>query len=190
MKTSRAFSLVELLVVIVIIAILAIVSLPALAGIGASTKLNSGGQVIGDLVVLARQEASAKNRDVEVRFVRIDNSGSPRAVQLWIANDSGTVLSPLSRLQVLPDAVILSTNGVLSPLIAGPLAIKGTANFGSYGSCAYSAFRLRAGGKLETSVGTNNFLTLHMEYDREVPPQNFHTIRVNPVTGRVTTHRR
>lgn len=189
MRSRRAFSLIELLIVIAIISVLTVITLVSATGLAPAANLSRTGQTVGDLLVLGRQEASARNRDVFVRLIQIDSASGPRAIQLWIADSTGTNVQPLNQLLPFRDNVILSTNAALSPLLTTDPALAGTGTFGAYGVKSYQAFRIRAGGKLDTSISTNNFLTLQLDGAKGTPPQNFYTLRVNPVTGRVTTHR-
>ena len=174
--------------VIAIIAVLSVFTLVAVGSVGSAANLSRAGQTFGDMVALARQEASTRNRDVHVRLIELDPVGSLRAAQLWIAEESGTC-RPHGQILKFPDGIILSSNSTLSPLISAESLLAGTDTFGGYGSRPYHAFRIRAGGKLLSSISTNNFLTLQVEGAPGVPPVNFYSLRVNPVTGRVTTHR-
>lgn len=188
---SSAFSLLELLVVIAIFAILAAVTLPSIGSINQASGINRGGALLGDLIILARQEAAAKNRDIEVRLIDMDDPLWPgyRAIQLWLVDESGTNPSTLGKIQKLPEAIVLASNA-LSPLLTADTNVSGTTNFGALGSRPYKGFRVRAGGSLPSAINTtNNFLTVQLARDPGIPPKNYYTVRVNPVTGRVTIHR-
>ncbi len=189
--SPSAFSLLELLVVIAIFAIMAAVTLPAFSSINQAEGVNRAGQTLGDTVILARQEAVSKNRDIEVRIIDVADPLFPgyRAIQLWINDAAGTNPSPLGKIQRLPDGVIIASNS-LSPLLTADANVSGSTNFGALGKRDYRGFRIRANGALPQSVTpTNNFLTVQLAKDTGEPPGNFYAIRVNPVTGRVTTHR-
>lgn len=198
MKTSRApstpvsaFSLIELLVVIAIIAIMAALTLPAISNISQAAGISRGGQILGDQIILARQQAAAKNRNVEVRIIDVADAIDPgyRALQLWLVDESGTNKSPIGKVFKLPDGVVIASNS-LSPLLNADTNITGTTNFGALGNRPYKGFRIRANGALPSTVVTNNnFLTVQLARDTDTPPHNYYTIRVNPVTGRVTIHR-
>jgi len=180
----RAFSLIELLVVVAIFALLATLAVPALSSIRGAGNISRGGQTLADLIILARQEASTKNRDVEVRFIDVpgDDPGF-RAAQLWLIAETGP--TRIGRIERLPDRIIISSNMALSPLLGSDNL--GTTNFGAMGVRGYRGFRVRAGGSLDASVTTtNNFLTVHSANDSNIPPENFYAVRVNPITGRVT----
>jgi len=188
---SSAFSLIELLVVVAIIALMTVVTLPSISGVNQAGAINRAGQTLGDLVILARQEAVSKNRDIEVRVIDLADPMYPgyRAIQLWIADEIGASSAPLGKIQKFPEGIVLASN-TLSPLLTSDTSVAGTTNFGALGSRPYKGFRVRASGALPPAIGsTNNFLTVQLARDADIPPKNFYTIRVNPITGRVTVHR-
>lgn len=186
----KAFSLIELLVVIAIFAIMAALAVPAVGSISKGNKINRGGQVLGDQIVLARQEAANKNRDVEVRIINLTNGLDVgyAAVQLYIADDSGANWSPVSRMSRLPEGVLISSNPSLSPLLTN---IGGTiTNPGVTKDCTYGGFRIRSSGVPDTSINTNNnFLTVQSSTEAAGLATNYYTVRINRVTGRLSIHR-
>lgn len=185
----RAFSLVELLVVIAIIGILASVSLPAVGSIQRAGGINRAGQMLNDTLIAARQEASAKNRDVELRVIGVGTPPEYRAFQTWMADDRG-VMNPLGKVLSLPEGSLISSESLLSPLLNANSNLAGTTNFGSLGSRSFAALRIRAGGTPDPAITrTNNFLTVRALTDTATPPINFYTVRLDPSTGRVSIHR-
>jgi uncharacterized protein (TIGR02596 family) len=186
---SSAFSLIELLVVIVIFSIMAVLAVPAFNSVRGAGEVTRGGQVLADQIALARQEAAAKNRDIEVRIVEVGGSDPGyRGVQLWMRGETAT--NQVGRIETMPDRVLISSNPTLSPLLNASTTVSGNANFGSLGNRPYKGFRIRAGGTLDSQITTsNNFLTIQSANVSNSLPANFFAVRVNPVTGRVTTHR-
>jgi uncharacterized protein (TIGR02596 family) len=186
----RAFSLIELLVVVAIFGILAALAVPAFNAVAGAGKINRAGQVVADQLILAVQEATALNRDVEVRFIEFDDEGNlPLALQIWRSDASS--MRPLHRVERLPEGTAISATNALSPLLAA--ASTGRTNFGgSLGERDFRAVRLRAGGSVATAVTTNNnFLTVVALVDAtnaSLPP-NYFALRINPVTGRVSSLR-
>jgi uncharacterized protein (TIGR02596 family) len=194
-SSPPAFSLIELLVVIAIFGIMAAVTLPSIGSVNQASKINRAGSILGDQIILARQEAAAKNRDIEIRIINVTDPMYPgyRAVQLWLVDDSGTNKSPLGKIQRLPEGVIISSNASLSPLLSADSVVGGatnSANFGALGNCKYQGFRIRSSGVPAAEVNTsNNFLTVQSTKETAAPPVNYYTIRVNPISGRITIHR-
>lgn len=189
----KAFSLIELLIVIVIMAIMVALSVPAMNSIAQGSGVNRAGQTVGDMIILGRQEAVAKNRDVEIRFVRVpasqnDGTEGLTALQLWVLTD--TSAKPVSRIGRLPQGVAISSNSMLSPLLGAEGSTAKSTNFGGLGNCSYVSFKIRANGSLSSSVTmSNNFLTVGLVSDTKIPPANHYSIRVNPITGRVSIYR-
>jgi len=184
----KAFSLIELLVVITIFAIMATLTLPAISSINKSGGITRGGQILGDQIVLARQEAANKNRDVEVRIINMTNGLDVgyAGVQLWIADEAGNMTAS-GRMNRMPEGVLVSSDSALSPLITN---ISGTTNFAALGSRSYGGFRIRSSGKPDSSITTNNnFLTVQSARDSNGLGDNFYAVRINPITGRLTIHR-
>jgi uncharacterized protein (TIGR02596 family) len=191
----RAFSLIELLVVVAIFGILAVLAVPAFNSVAGAGKISRAGQLVADQLILAVQEATALNRDVEVRFIEFDDEGNlPLALQIWRSDASSSDASsmrPLHRVERLPEGTAISATNALSPLLAA--ASTGRTNFGgSLGERDFRAVRLRAGGSIATAVTTNNnFLTvvaLGEATNTSLPP-NYFALRINPVTGRVSSLR-
>ena len=124
---TRAFSLVELLVVISVIAIVAGFAVPAVTTMIRGSSLTQGSQNIADQIVLARQLALSRNRSVEVRFYKFadpevpgENPKDPetgffRACQTFEILDNGGVL-PTGGLTRLPVGVIMN-EGKLSTIL-------------------------------------------------------------------------
>lgn len=186
-----AFSLVELLVVIAIISVLAVLAVTAFSDIQRSSGVTGGGNLLADSIALARETAASRNRLVDVRLVaspdptRPDGTGL-NSFQLWIADRDGSTFEPQSKLSHFQSGVEVVDSTSLSPLLDRQ---SGTANFGTAESLAWKGFRIRPDGSLAGAAVGADFLTIRHERDDATPPQNFFAIRVDPVTGRVTTYR-
>lgn len=190
----RAFTLTELLVVVAIIALLTVLAMPAITSVTGGTALTRAGQTVADQFVLARQEATGKNRDVQVRFVWKD--GAPagwRGVQLWAPSANNvTEYRPVSRIAWLPEGTLLSEVDKMSPLLAGATIPETNGVFPGLGTTKYCGFRFRAGGGTDlTFNSSSNFVTVVRDRDASVTtaPANYAVIQVDPVTGRTHSYR-
>jgi uncharacterized protein (TIGR02596 family) len=191
---GRAFTLVELLVVVALIAVLSVLVFPAVTSVAKGTALTRASQVVADQFALARQEATGKNRDVQVRFVWKD--GQPegwRGIQLWAASlNDVTDYRPVARIAWLPDGTLISDVPTMSPLIEGPTIPETNAVFPGRGPTKYCGFRFRAGGGTDLNFNTSsNFVTVVHDHDASVTsaPANYAVVQVDPVNGRVRTYR-
>lgn len=191
MKTPTAFSLLELLVVVAILAILAGLSVPSIVSVLQGRNIEAAGAMFADSVSLARQEASAASRTVELRIYRLPSgTGTWQAFQLW--STRGTNTEPIARMRKLPQGVALWLPG--SPLITNLAAnpsffVSGTTNaaLGS-GALDYISVQFRASGALDGSVSTNNnFITLVSEHQTNASaPANYASVLINPATAKAT----
>ncbi len=162
-RDPSAFSLIELLVVIAIITLLAALVVPAAGSLGASYSLTRQGQILSDQIVLARQMATSRNRDI---VVSLTQSNSNWTVQLWQFDAAGNATISVGRR--IPFAENITVDQSRSPLITNTL-------------------RFRPNGRLAGQLNnSNNFLTLQL---RNGSPSNYFSLQINPVTGRVATFR-
>lgn len=208
-KRAAGFSLLELLTVITIIIVLLGFAVPAIAPILRASSLNSGSSMIMDEFNYVRQLALTKNRDVEVRIYHMGTSEEPsrleyRAFRSFLVNGSSpTDIEAQSPVKYLPRSVILSADPKFSSLLDYTNSVRGCLTHGQEilprmsTPVSYVSFLFRATGGTNLSpinppLG-NWFLTLHLEKaavnaDTGIP-DNYITIQLDPVTGRVRMHR-
>ena len=163
-----AFSLIELLVVIAIIGLLAALLVPAIGSLGSASSLTGQGQILSDQIILARQMATSRNRDIEVRLTQVNSNWS---VQLWQREPAGNVTNAVGRRLAFAENITFDPDR--SPLITNAQSTN-TLLFRPNG---------RLAGQLDNS---NNFFTLR---PRQGNQTNYFTLQINPVTGRVSTYR-
>lgn len=195
---AAGFTLVELLVVMAIIVLVLSLVTPAVNSMLASNNLTQAGQVVADQISSARQLASARNRSAEVRFVKLNAAAGAgyNGVQLWMANDAGT-LAASGRMIPLPGGIVMTEQAALSPLLTtppdttAPLAFSG--QMPPPGSAAatlnYLAVRIAPSGQVQPVPTTANrpklYLTLvNAKYSAAATaPPNYVTMQLNPDTG-------
>ncbi len=213
---TRAFSLIELIIVISVIVIIAAFTIPAMNTVLRGSQLSQGaGMVIGQLNI-ARQQALSRNRQVEVRFYRYADpeipgedvtapaTGKFRAMQLFQIMPSGAAL-PIDKVQTLPGGVMFAysdSKGFSSLLDKGTAAAPKQPKSdptaprlprGVDFNYEYVAFRFLQDGSTDRTPTAQWFLTLVGINEKietaTVPPPNFFTVQVDPVSGVTKTYR-
>jgi len=146
--------------------------------------------LIADQFALARQEATGRNHDVQVRIIWL--ADGCRALQLWVPSVSDiTRFVPLASMKTLPDGIVIATSEEMSPLITHAPIAQTQGEF-SRSTLSYCGFRFRAGGGTDLGFhSTNNFLSVVYAKDGAVsrPPSNYGAVQVDSLTGRVNTFR-
>lgn len=194
---SRAFSLIELVVVISVLAIIAAFSVPAVTSMLQGSSLTQASQLLVDQMNLARQLALSKNTIIEVRFYRYGDPDSPgedvskprdgkfRAMQVFEVLANGAAI-PAGKFEEFPNSILLSANretpdsGISSLLDKGNL--KTPEDFGKKDSYHISLPELPKGIKKQyefvsfrfmpdgsTTLGPTSlwYITMHGINDRQ-----------------------
>jgi uncharacterized protein (TIGR02596 family) len=206
-KFVRAFTLLELLVVIGIIGLVATFAIPAIGTMINGSTLTQASQQLTNQLSAARQYAITKNRSVEVRFLKFGDPETPgesaadastgqfRAVQLMEVLESGVAV-PIDQVRILPRTVIMDSPALSSLLdpsdefgrIAKPPDTKVDPELprGIKRQYQYVSFRFQPDGSTNLAPKTSWFVTLRQLKDKvagKVPPPNFFTLQVDPVSG-------
>ncbi|MDR1304818.1 MAG: Verru_Chthon cassette protein D [Verrucomicrobiales bacterium] len=189
-QRATAFTLVELIVVVAIMVSLLAIGVPAITSGTQRMAMERAGLQVADAVILARENAMAKNRRVEIRFIKTSTRQGARIlriIQPWIAKDDTGAMIPLNRPTRLPDATAISETNTLSPLLNIPNLVNGTMNVLGE-ECSYTAITYLADGTLE---GLNSpqdaFFTIVpvRKITAATAPGNFRSIYVNLATGEI-----
>lgn len=217
LKKTRAFSLIELMVVLGIIGLLLAFAAPNLFSLISSNTLTGEGSLIRNQLTLAQQEAVSKSADVEVRFFRyIDDSSAGteerfRAFQLFQYNLGGELV-PISTFFKIKEPVAIH-EGLSTMLTPGSRAtaedvkygfdsprqgayLAPTGDGGAKVSTEYVAFRFRPDGSTDlpyraTESKDTWYLTLVQGEGalQDPDPDNYVCLQVNPYNGQVTEFR-
>ncbi|MDR0532343.1 MAG: Verru_Chthon cassette protein D [Verrucomicrobiales bacterium] len=189
-----AFTLVELLVVTAVLVIFIAVAIPSFRGISQSNSLGNAGRDLADTLNLGRDEAMARNRKVNIRLIKsagvTGGAARYRAMQVWIAKDDGGEVSALSKVDWLPNGIVISEATALTPILSSTSAQIGTMTVLGE-QCNYVSFVIGANGILDGAVSNaESFLTLVREKDvAAVSPNDFFSVFINPATGGVSVYR-
>lgn len=213
---QRAFSLIELLVVMVIIGIIAMLTMPAFNNLGKAQALTSAGASLLDQLALARQTAVAQNRVVEVRFYKrrenpaqaVDASANPerfRSFRTMIYDENVLNAFAQTTMQDLPARVVLSEEKDYSTLIFAytntvpPRPYLKETLSAAETDVPYQFIRFKPTGGTDLSItgtpeGNRWFLTIKSDNpEKDVPAgrpaNNYFTVLLDPVSGRVRTYR-
>ena len=88
--------------VIAIIGLLMTAAVPALNSVLENGRLTQAATLVVNQFTLARQKASAENKNITLRLIRKDDDDSPYDRIQLVTLDSATNATPVSRLITLP----------------------------------------------------------------------------------------
>ena len=203
---SRAFTLLEMLVVIAIIAIISVFAIPAVASIVNGSRLNQASLTLTGQLSLARQYATTKNRAVEVRFIRCQDPEMPgggagaqdpdqfRAIQLLEVLEGGTTV-PIGKTEFLPQAIVFSSDTRSSLLDGETTSQTSRAPVASTDvelprgikmNYKFVSFRFLPDGATTLAANHNWFVTVLNLNDQSMStrlPANFFITQIDPVNG-------
>ncbi|MCB1094245.1 MAG: Verru_Chthon cassette protein D [Verrucomicrobiae bacterium] len=211
-KQQRGFSMIELLVVMGVIAIILAMAVPAMQSMLAGNKLVQAADDLQSALATMQQEAIKGNEAVEVRFYTFRDLNLPisnpqfRAYQFVkkvtatterdrksSGRNDGFVVIPLSKIERLPEGVIMLNESEYSTLITSQKMIRETRNVRIPDSedGEYYAFHFRPDGSttLPKTGSEQWYVTLVNEADVLANagglPANFVTLQVDAHNGTV-----
>lgn len=203
-KGSRrsGFTLVEMLVVVSISTLLLSLAANVAQDVVVGNQITTAGETVTDELRLARHTAQVRNRVVEVRFYKPtapdamgDNVGV-NSLQTFIYDQDNREAKPVREVRRLPEAVRISEDTSLSPLL-GESRIKTDWKEGDMqislpdAGTDYSVYRIRflPDGSTDLNAQQQWFLTLYGRNDQDHPPANYVTVQVKPARGTVRSFR-
>ncbi len=215
-KSSRAFSLIEMLIVLGVVGLLLAFAAPNLFSLISSSSLTGEGTLLENQLSLAQQQAISKSADVELRFFKLADESAAhteeayRAYQLFQFNTEGDMIPISSFFRIRPPAAIhdkLST--LLQPAsgsrtdtkfgFTSPREGQYEAPVGPGGTkqlAPYVGFRFRPDGSTDLPFRSGNtkdtwYITL-VQGDGALnssQPDNYVCLQVNPYNGQVSQFR-
>ena len=191
-------TLLEMMLVVSIMVILMTFTTPLFTSISESSNLTTAGQILSDQIKLAAQIASSRNQVAEVRLIKLnqtsENTASFRAVQLWMPALSGS-MSPVDKITLLPQGIVISESSNLSPLLTLPRIGKGTLSSGAAKNSTYVAFIVHPSGYFEPAPDDpdKSHLYITLLSSRYIAasstPVNYVTVQISPYTCSTTIYR-
>lgn len=181
-RNSRAFSLIEMLVVVTIIVLLLAFSAPALSRTLMASKLASAGESLFGAISEAQQIAYASNVPVELRFFKVpDTFGTNpayRSYQIFkivqVTEGSGAAATVKESLEAagnlvnMPENVIIVPDDTLSPALSGdglPDTKEGASvGYSGVKTAVYNAWRFMPDGSCrKVGKSSGGFATLEFQ---------------------------
>ncbi len=209
-RCTLPFTLVEMLAVMGVMGSRLAIVAPAATQILRGNGLTQSGELLGDQIVLARQNALTSSRPVQVRFYQLPATStggdvSYSAIQSFRLDEDGQA-RPLTKLETFRQGVIckVDTKHKFSTLLSPPSdaapTVSGKEKLAAYNGqeCNYVGFQFLPNGStdLDPTAATPSggwFVTLvdanRPDTGSDDVPVNYYTVRVEPLDGRVQAFR-
>lgn len=199
-SSSKAFSLIELLIVISVIGILLAIAAPNVFSLLNAHTLTGEGTLLRNKLTLAQQKALSGNADVEFRFFKmadLENAESEsqyRSFQLFMHNSVGEMEPITELLRIKPPVYI---NERMSTLIEGGTASGKyeVTEGGKKVEREYKGFRFKPDGSTDlggrSSAGDTWYVVLVQGTENlgGTLPNNYFVVQLDPYNGRVSEYR-
>ena len=180
----------------VVVALLIGLAVPSISNLQGSARLNDTSDRVIRLFRLARQHATTENRRIEIRFFKFADPDQPGSTVTFrgatLSAPDAEVPNGLSNVYRFPTGIVMSSDANFSSIVN--LGSTGTENdFALEGidSAEYVGVTVRANGSFDGPPSEKYFVTLWQERDAAggIPPKDYITIQVDPVSGGIETFR-
>ena len=206
----RGFTLIELLVVVAVIALVTSAVTPMVFSAMMANRITTAGETLAAQFSYAHQLAVSGNQEVEVRFYQYADASAPGSAPAYralaIVRSSANYTNAAAGANVLgeqlgetlymPSGVVISNSPVMSPPLTRLQAVNDRELLiKKFGAKEYRAFHFYADGSTDLLIQglatRNSYFTVAEDKPSAQGdvPKNFFAVQVEPVTGRVITHR-
>lgn len=195
LRKPAGFTLLEILVVVAIVLIMMTLTLPTINSVITGHRISDTGARLAALIERARTHATVSQRIVGVRFFQGTDSGEFTAValvEMTPDSDRSLATNALSRPFHVPESLILS-QAHSSLLSADSSAGSGNSILSGQEARPYRDFLIFPDGSTSlTNFTPNPYLAVLSRHDSDSgnEPVNPLILSIDPVTCRVTTHRK
>lgn len=197
---SRAFSLVEMIVVVAIVSMLFAVAAPYTFSVIQAASLSSSGDTLMQKISQAQQRATSENRPIGLDFFYYnkDEIKGCHAVQLISYDAASNAATPLEPPVYWSEGRVVLVEGVLSPMFSTNVqpiytGMAAQEPFKKLGATFYrvvfypdgsTSLKVPLRAAYLTLVATKNY-----QQDLATAPPNYYTVQIDPVTGRGHSYR-
>ncbi len=204
---SRAFTLIELIIVITIIGIMMAFTVPAITGALKANKLTQSADLLRSQLAFAQLQAQKENAPIQVRIFQYKDPTLPgdedkfRAYQFFrysafdrsdrnagSVNQNVESMEPISPLRKLPPPIVFADSDRISTLLSLQKS-RGTVPYKRNRplDAQYVAFDFTPSGSTNLGAAKQWYVTLvdeKKEKGAEIP-DNFATVQLDPFTGSI-----
>ena len=199
-RLSRAFTLVEVVIVVALVSMLFVVAAPYTMGALQAASLTSAGDTLMQKLAQAQQRASTENRPIGMDFYYYTLNDIPgcHAIQMVSYDPASNVGTPVEPPVFWSEGRAVLIEGELSPMFAtnvlpattGPVThepfkrLEATFRRVILYPNGSTSLRIPLREAYLTLISTKNY-----QKDLATPPPNYYTVQIDPVTGRGHSYR-